>query len=244
MLGVLNHSHGTFQPITCEVNILRVKLFSHLYILWRSTVLAVAPPLELPMANAVPSTPKSKSRLPPCLDTQLRHPLTTQSQYLSGDLTEGRRAVINDLKKYRQVPYEQLVRSRFHILPEDGKIAEIHGELKANGLITQDDKQWSAFVKKPSVNESVETSVFKPLYPIISKIFEQVPDSSFYFVMAPAETPCSTRRNTSRPDAFIRLKTSYRPDKKTHWFDIAVPFEFKKSNNDSDKHDVRRNYLT
>ena len=152
--------------------------------------------------------------------------------------------VLLDVSRYRQVPYEQLVRSRFRILPEDSKIAEIRRELKASGLITQDDKQWSGFVKTPSANEVGEHSVFKPLYTIISKIFEQVPQSSFHFVATPSETPRSTRRNTSRPDACIKHQKPYLSNGKTHWFDIAIPFEVKKSDNDADRHDVRRNHFS
>ena len=58
------------------------------------------------MAGTAPSTPKSKPMFLTCPDTELRHSYTTSAQYLSGDLAEGRRAVLNDLKRYLQVPYE------------------------------------------------------------------------------------------------------------------------------------------
>ncbi|KAF8548263.1 hypothetical protein OG21DRAFT_781229 [Imleria badia] len=161
------------------------------------------------MASTPPSTPKSKTST--CPDTQLRHSHTTRAPYLSGDLTETRRAVLNDLEWYRQVPYEQLVRSLFRTLPDDNKIAEIRTGLKDDGLITGDDKQWTSFVTKPSENIFAEPYVFRPLDLIIKHIFEQVPESSFCFVTVPSETPLSTRGNTCRPDAFIRLK------KIVHW---------------------------
>ena len=77
------------------------------------------------MASTAPSTPKSKPRFLTCPDTELGHSHTTSSQYLSGDLSEGRQVVLNDLKRYLRVPYEQFVSGIFPIPPEDRKIAEI-----------------------------------------------------------------------------------------------------------------------
>ena len=193
------------------------------------------------MASTAPSTPKSKPRFLTCPDTELRHSHTTSSQYLSGDLTEGRRAVLNDLKMYLQVPYEQFVSGLFPIPPENHKIAEIRAELKGRMLITKDDTQLSAFVIKPSANKvSSEISIFRQLDLVISYIFKKVPESLFCFAVAPTGTPTSSRCNTSRPDSYIRLKTSHTPNK-THWFDIVIPFEFRKS--DRDSYDVRRDYF-
>ena len=56
------------------------------------------------MASTAPSTPKSKPRFLTCPDTELGHSQTTSSQYLSGDLSEGRRVVLNNLKRYLRVP--------------------------------------------------------------------------------------------------------------------------------------------
>ncbi|KAG6370313.1 hypothetical protein JVT61DRAFT_12266 [Boletus reticuloceps] len=195
------------------------------------------------MASTPPRTPKSKPRFLSCPDTQPRFPLTTQPQYLSGDLTEGRRAVVNDINRYREVPYDQLVGSRLHPLPTDSKVAQIRQVLRTRGAITQDDKEWTRFVQRPSAAQRSECVVFQPLQSTISTIFEQVDMTLFRFVVAPTETPISTRRNTSRPDAYIRLKTWYRSDRKTHWFDIAIPFEFKKSKNDDEKRDNERKVI-
>jgi hypothetical protein len=95
----------------------------------------------------------------------------------------------------------------------------------------------------PSKSNVPEDEAFRPFGDLISKIFEQVPSCSFSFTARPSETPLSSRGNTSRPDVYIACPSTDPRTKQTHWFDIAIPFEFKMGNNDWDGYDVRRNYF-
>ncbi|KAG1768025.1 hypothetical protein EV702DRAFT_1203461 [Suillus placidus] len=68
---------------------------------------------------------------------------------------------------------------------------------------------------------------FTPLGRIIAEILVQVPNCGVSFLANPNGTPLSQRNNTSRPDGYLVLSNK-KTEPKIHWFDIAVPFEFKK----------------
>jgi hypothetical protein len=72
-----------------------------------------------------------------------------------------------------------------------------------------------------------EEMTFKSLKGIISGILEQVPNCGVSYLSNPNQTPISERQNTSRPDGYL-VRASNQTAPRTHWFDIAVPFEFKK----------------
>ncbi|KAG1771899.1 hypothetical protein EV702DRAFT_1033892 [Suillus placidus] len=73
---------------------------------------------------------------------------------------------------------------------------------------------------------------FQPLGRIISAILAQVQNHGISFSSNPNQTPLSQRNNTSRPDAYlVHLRDGKQTAPRTHWFDIAVPFEFKKERN-------------
>ncbi|KAG8216283.1 NADP-dependent oxidoreductase domain-containing protein [Butyriboletus roseoflavus] len=175
------------------------------------------------VASATPSTPKSKSQMLPA-DTQ---PFSSQSDYRTGHLFLGHQTVLKALGRYLQVPYATLIRLAFGSPPDTSQICQ---KLTEDGILNvlPDGKtsQWA------SVLESVAFQV-QPLVEIISTVFNQIPSCQVAFAANSSATPLSERRNTSRPDAHI----IYPAKNETHWFDIAIPFEFKKTKDCSAKRD-------
>ncbi|KAH0825895.1 hypothetical protein J3R83DRAFT_7707, partial [Lanmaoa asiatica] len=188
------------------------------------------------MADVSPTTPQSKPQLLPEPDTAPKLRATSQSGYRSGDLTLGRAAVLTDLEKYLSVPCHTLVYSIFGDYTQD--IPQTRQKLIDANVLTLSNarSQWTRFSVTPGESGDKEDTVFKPLVNIVSKIFEQVSSCKLTYQAVPSVTLLSARGNTSRPDAYI----SYKRDgasSKTHWWDIAIPFEFKKKNNLDAKQD-------
>ncbi|KAG1717928.1 uncharacterized protein EDB91DRAFT_1305156 [Suillus paluster] len=73
-----------------------------------------------------------------------------------------------------------------------------------------------------------EKNVFEPLGHIIAEILPEVLNCGVSFIANPNVTPLSQCNNTSRPDGYLVLSNK-KTQPKIHWFDIAVPFEFKKA---------------
>lgn len=182
-----------------------------------------------------PITPPSKP-LSLAPDTLLVSRFTSRSGYRTGDLVQGRLAVLKDLKRYRRVPYPTLVRSAFGPPP---KTSHIRQKLIDDGVLDVSHNgvsNWSKFIVKPSKTDAAESAAFKPLITVVSKIFGQIPDCRFECSTNPHARIFSDRGNTSRPDAYVRCSGP----EKTHWFDVAIPFEFKKAKHPSAAQDVRR----
>ena len=198
------------------------------------------------MDNATPSTPQSKSRpqsqlLPP--DTQPAQRFTSQSEYRTGDLSLGRQAVLKDLGRYLRVPYATLIRSVLGSLSPT-ETSGIRQKLTENGILNfvGGKSQWAAFTVPPARSNVSESVVFQPLIEIISTIFNEIHNCPVSVTSNPSATPLSERGNTSRPDA--RIVHGRPAANQMHWFDIVVPFEFKKTKDHSAKYDVRREYLS
>ncbi|KAF8547849.1 hypothetical protein OG21DRAFT_1607222 [Imleria badia] len=174
------------------------------------------------MANTSPCTPPSKShpRLPP--DTVPVQRFASSSEYRSGDLSLGRKAVLKDVEKYFQVPFANLIHSLFGSLPSN--VAQIRQNLVEDGILNFDS---DGFQVAPDQSNLSESNTFQPLVDIASKIFSRTPDSKFSFVSTPSTTPQSERRDTARPDCCVVRKDLAADG--IHWFDVAVPVEFKKS---------------
>ncbi|KAG9308919.1 hypothetical protein JVU11DRAFT_11379 [Chiua virens] len=181
------------------------------------------------MANSsnIPTTPprKSNQTLPPDTVPFTRH--TSQSGYRTGDLNEGRRAVLSDLAKCLKIPFATLVSSAFG--PEPA------GSSKEFKQTKQKVRSMKSLFTPPSKSRLSEAQAFKPLGDMIKEIFRRSPHSPFSFDSSPCTTPLSTRQNTSRPDAYIERHGIKRKD--VHWFDIAIPFEFKKTDNSTERLD-------
>ncbi|KAG1868374.1 hypothetical protein DFJ58DRAFT_911482 [Suillus subalutaceus] len=163
-----------------------------------------------------PHTPQSqKSQVPPA-ETVLvpRH---------TGDLKLSREAVLTDLGKYLQVPFVSLVKC-VGAMPSQQHLEEMRDNLIQSKILTDDSLEWKDFIRPVKMSE--ETTL-KPLKGIISGILEQVPSCGVSYLLNPNQTPLSERHNTFRLDGYL-LRASDQTAPRMPWFDITVPFKFKK----------------
>ncbi|KAG1809747.1 uncharacterized protein HD556DRAFT_1280479, partial [Suillus plorans] len=174
---------------------------------------------------ATPHTPPSqKSQLPPPDTAPIaRH--TSQSDYRTGDLKLGREAVLADLGRYLQVPFISLAKC-VGSMPSPQRLQDMRDDLIQREILTDNDPKWKAFIRPANLKRS-EEKTFEPLKEIISGILNQVPDCGVSYESNPNEIPISERHNTSRPDGYL-VRANDRTAPRMHWFDIGVPFEFKK----------------
>ncbi|KAG1809761.1 uncharacterized protein HD556DRAFT_1258978 [Suillus plorans] len=170
---------------------------------------------------ATPHTPRSQKSqvLPP--DTPLGPRHTLQSDYFTGDLELGREAVLTDLRRYLQVPFVSLAKC-VGAVPSQQLLEEMRDNLIRSDILTDDGLKWKDF--RPA--KMSEEMTFK-LEAIISGILEQVPNCGVSYLSNPNKMPLSERLNTSLPDGYL-VRANNRTSPRMHWFDIAVPFEFKK----------------
>ncbi|KAG2336967.1 hypothetical protein BDR05DRAFT_1011205 [Suillus weaverae] len=163
--------------------------------------------------------------LPPDTVAVPRH--TSQADYRTGDLKLGRIAVLADLRRYLQIPFDCLVKC-VGAMPSQQDLQRIRHNLTEGKILADDESglQWTNFTP-PATSKGSEENAFKPLGRIIAEILAEVPNHGVSFLANPNGTPLSQRNNTSRPDGFLVLSNE-KTEPKIHWFDIAVPFEFKK----------------
>ncbi|KAG1829944.1 hypothetical protein EV424DRAFT_1535346 [Suillus variegatus] len=168
---------------------------------------------------ATPHTPPSqKSQVPPP-DTALVPPHTSQSDYRTEDLELGREAVLTDLRRYLQVPFVSLAKC-VGAVPSQQRLEEMRDHLIRSEILTNDGLEWKDFIRPADMSEEM---TFK-LEGIISGILEQVPDCGVSYL---SNMPLSESHNTSLPDGYL-VRANDRTALRMHWFDIAVPFAFKK----------------
>ncbi|KAG2092642.1 uncharacterized protein F5147DRAFT_764107 [Suillus discolor] len=161
---------------------------------------------------ATPHTPRSrKSQVPPP-DTPLVPCHTSQFDYRTGDLELGREAVLTDLRRYLQVPFGSLAKC-VGAVPSQQLLEEMRDDFIRSEILTDNGLEWKDFIRPAKMSEEMS---FK-LEGIISGILEQVPNCGVSYLSNPNKMLLSERHNTSLPDGYLM-----------HWFDIAVPFEFKK----------------
>ncbi|KAG2125138.1 uncharacterized protein EDB93DRAFT_1110312 [Suillus bovinus] len=172
-----------------------------------------------------PLTSQNSPMLSPDTVPVARH--TSQSDYRTGDLKLGRIAVLADLGRYLQVPFNCLVKC-VGAGPSQPDLQRIRNNLTKCEILTDDESglRWTDFTP-PATSKESEENAFKPLGRIIAEILAEVPEHGVSFVANPNETPLSQRNNTSRPDGYL-VRSNEKTEPKIHWFDIAVPFEFKK----------------
>ncbi|KAG1795217.1 hypothetical protein EV424DRAFT_1496644, partial [Suillus variegatus] len=179
---------------------------------------------------ATPHTPRSQKSqiLPPDTVPFTRH--TSQTDYRTGDLKLGRIAVLADLGRYLRVPFDSLANCVGDV-PSQPDLEQIRDHL-IESKILMDDKnglRWTELTP-PAQSKGSEEKTFQPLGRIISGILAKVQNCGISFSSNPNRTPLSQRNNTSRPDGYL-VRDDKRTAPWTHWFDIAVPFEFKKERN-------------
>ncbi|KAG2127699.1 hypothetical protein DEU56DRAFT_915674 [Suillus clintonianus] len=162
---------------------------------------------------------------PPDTVPVTRH--TLQADYRTGDLKLGHLAVLADLRKYLQVPFDCLVKC-VGAMPSQQDLQRIRSNLTESKILTDDESglRWTDFTP-PATSKGPEENLFKPLGRIIAEILAEVPKRGVSFLANPNGTPLSQRNNTSRPDGYLVLNNN-KTEPNIHWFDIAVPFEFKK----------------
>jgi hypothetical protein len=148
---------------------------------------------------------------------------TSQSDYRTGDLKLGCEVVLTDLGRYLQVPFVSLAKC-VGAMPSQQRLEEMRGNLIQSEILTDDGLEWKDFIRPARMSEEM---TFKSLKGIISGILEQVPNCGVSYLSNPNQTPISERQNTSQPDGYL-VRASNQTAPRTHWFDIAVPFEFKK----------------
>ncbi|KAG1764592.1 hypothetical protein EV702DRAFT_1051270 [Suillus placidus] len=174
-----------------------------------------------------PHTPPSQNSqmLPPDTVPVPRH--TSQADYRTGDLKLGRIAVLADLRRYLQVPFDCLVKC-VGAMPSQQDLQRIRHNLTESKILADDESglQWTDFTP-PATSKGSEENAFKPLSRIIAEILAEVPNYGVSFLANPNGTPLSQRNNTSRPDGYLVLSNE-KTDPKIHWFDIAVPFELRR----------------
>jgi hypothetical protein len=186
-----------------------------------------------------PHTPplRNLQTLPPDTVAVSRH--TSGANYRTGDLKLGRAAVLADLQRYLQVPFDCLLK---HVgaLPPLQDLHRIRNNLTESKVLTDDESglRWTDFTP-PNASKGSEENVFEPLGRIIDRILAETPNRRVSFVANPNVTPLSERNNTSRPDGYLVLSKE-KNKRKIHWFDIAVPFEFKKAQDRESFRDVSR----
>ncbi|KAG2099619.1 uncharacterized protein F5147DRAFT_777314 [Suillus discolor] len=169
---------------------------------------------------ATPHTPPSqKSQVPPP-DTALVPPHTSQSDYRTGDLELGREAVPTDLRRYLQVPFVSLAKC-VGAVPSQQHLEEMRDHLIRSEILTNDGLEWKDFIRPAKMSEEM---TFKSLEGIISGILEKVPNCGVSYL---SNMPLSEHHNTSLPDGYL-VRVNNRTAPRMHWFDIAVPFGFKK----------------
>lgn len=150
---------------------------------------------------------------------------TSQADYRMGDLKLGRIAVLADLRRYLQVPFDCLVKC-VGAGPSQQHLQRIRNNLTKCKILTDDESglQWTDFTP-PATSKESEENAFKPLGRIIAEILAEV-NHGVSFLANPNGTPLLEHNNTSRPDGYLVLSND--KTEPIHWFDIAVPFEFKK----------------
>ncbi|KAG2132351.1 hypothetical protein DEU56DRAFT_739542 [Suillus clintonianus] len=159
----------------------------------------------------------------------IRH--TSGADYSSGDLELGRTAVLVGLGRYMRVPFDCLVKC-VGAMPSQQDLQRIRNNLTESKILTDDESglRWTDFTP-PATSKVSEENVFKPLGRIIAEILpdsdSEVPNRGVSFIANPNVAPLSQRNNTSRPDGYL-VVSNKKTQPKMHWFDIAVPFEFKK----------------
>ncbi|KAG1849352.1 hypothetical protein C8R48DRAFT_614278 [Suillus tomentosus] len=133
----------------------------------------------------------------------------------------GREGVLTDLRRYLQVPFVSLAKY-VGAVPSQQLLEEMRDHLIRSEILTNDGLEWKDF-RPTKMSEEI---MFK-LEGIISGILEQVPNCAVSYLSNPKKMSLSERHNTSLPDGYL-VRANNRAAPRMHWFDIAVPFEFKK----------------
>jgi hypothetical protein len=136
-------------------------------------------------------------------------------------------------------------------LPALPDIKQIMWELIKSGdlvMIDQGDNErffWTAFATEPASSGCSENNTFAALAEIYEALMKHVPanlQATSRLVLNPNCAPYSQRTHQTRPDGYMVLNKSSVENGKCdghYWEDLAMTMEFKKSNSDNNRSDVR-----
>jgi hypothetical protein len=203
---------------------------------------------SLSQPSVIPTTPKtSKTALQVAPDTLLRQSSFATEDFRSADLDGGRGMLQAGLAHAIRLPIDCLWTS---YSPKEGDLRKVKEHLTENGFLIEGDRWDRAKIVKKHFETKCKTNEVQT-FAFFSDLFNVVLDSlrpthpTFVKKMVNAGHigPESTRINSSRPDAFLRvdvdenLKTG-----KFKWRDLTCPFEYKFG--DGDAVDVRQHEPT
>ncbi|KAI5996896.1 hypothetical protein F5J12DRAFT_725499 [Pisolithus orientalis] len=183
-------------------------------------------------------------------DTLPQPKQTSLAGYHSGDLALGRTAVPNGLGAIPQVPLEYFKSAALPPLRKQIDIGKIKTSLEGAEAWSR-HSGWTA-IKEPKLSGVSEEETLEPL----SKVFDAVvceaakdlhTPATLRFVSRPTQSPHSDLPDSSLPDAYLLLlekksvdipgakKNSAKNSDHDSWYDIAVSFEFKKSDGTAER---------
>lgn len=193
--------------------------------------------VDPPAPTTPPRPAASNPRMPP--DTPFKLRRADEPEFRVSNLESCRSAVIEDLGDIPIVSVETFMKNAFVQVITLRQVSEIRQHLKAKGILSSGD-QWKGFAKEPSKMGVVETVAFKPLVAIYNAVSDAMTTklgkgtATVLMGYEPGKTPLSERRNTSRPDGFLRLArgdpTLVHDEIKTKrksWANIVAACEFK-----------------
>ncbi|KAI6144018.1 hypothetical protein BKA82DRAFT_33291 [Pisolithus tinctorius] len=177
--------------------------------------------------------------------TPLQRRETSTASYRMGNLTSGRKAVLKDLGRILVVPLDSFKSTTLHPLREQINISNIKALALRGGRF---QRLRAVFKTDPKQSVEHEEEAFQPLSKIFTAVVNegekatgQSPRLAFHSL--PTKSPVSERTNTSRPDAFLAMvnkKSIGTPPGVQSWEDIAVSFEFKKSDGNAGREEYGR----
>jgi len=188
-----------------------------------------------------PSTPSSNTP-----DTVPRSRNTSTRSYRTGDLIRGRAAVLKDLGPIPIVPLDYFNSAVLPPLPPGIDVQKIERLLQASGHILSG--KWNEYQSTPNKDSANEADYYQRLCNVFNAVVAQAEEDTMTsakveFIQKPNSIPVSKRINTSKPDGYLLLKekrsiSTLDAESRDSWDDIAVPFEFKKSDTEKDRQDV------
>ena len=161
----------------------------------------------------------------------------------------SRLAAMQDLRSVPVVPIKFLFSHVLPPVPPTVDLDKLKANLRSKNVVRKNG--WRRFETPPNNSKKKGSLVFQPLVDVFNDVLESVPrDETLSAVLqmklSPDSAPYSKRTNRSRPDAFLELLKRKSVDanvSKSHWEDISVSMEFKKSDSDRDKHDVSQLFV-
>jgi len=190
------------------------------------------PPPSAPSSNTPDTVPRSRN--------------TNTCSYRTGDLIRGRAAVLKGLGPIPIAPLDYFNSAVLPPLHPGIDVQKIERALQASGhILSGKGHEYQSTPNKDSANEA---DYYQCLCNVFNAAVAQAEEDTMTsakveFIQKPNSVPVSERINTSKPDGYLLLKekrsiSTLDAESRDSWDDIAVPFEFKKSDTEKDRQDV------